>query len=49
MEKKDCCCTAVRSVSTLNIQYAHRFYGFGGENGVCPKCGYRKADGICRT
>ena len=31
MEKKDCCCTAVRSVSTLNIQYAHRFYGFGGE------------------
>ena len=31
MEKKNCCCTTIRAVSCLNIQYAHRFYGFGGE------------------
>ena len=26
-----CCCKTIRSISHLNIQYAHRFYGFKGE------------------
>lgn len=26
-----CCCKAIRSIAHLNIQYAHRFYGFRGE------------------
>ena len=43
----------MRSITTLDLQYAHRFYGFTercplcgialNENGVCPKCGYKKA------
>ena len=31
MEKKTCCCKTIRAVTQLSIQYAHRFYGFGGE------------------
>ena len=26
-----CCCKTIRSIAHLNIQYAHRFYGFKGE------------------
>ena len=26
-----CCCKTIRSVAHLDIQYAHRFYGFKGE------------------
>ena len=26
-----CSCKTIRSVAHLNIQYAHRFYGFKGE------------------
>lgn len=31
MEKSDCCCKTIRSIARLEIQYAHRFYGFEGE------------------
>ena len=27
----NCCCKTIRSVARLDIQYAHRFYGFKGE------------------
>ena len=27
----NCCCKTIRSVAHLDIQYAHRFYGFKGE------------------
>ena len=26
-----CCCKTIRSITHLDIQYAHRFYGFKGE------------------
>ena len=32
-ENKECCCKKIRSVAKLEIQYAHRFYGFKGEAG----------------
>lgn len=43
----------IRSITTLDLQYVHRFCGFKidhcplcsialNENGVCPKCGYKK-------
>ena len=32
-EGNDCCCKTVRSIAKLEIQYAHRFYGFKGEAG----------------
>ena len=30
-ENNECCCKKIRSVAKLEIQYAHRFYGFKGE------------------
>ena len=30
-DKKNCCCKTIRSIAHLDIQYAHRFYGFKGE------------------
>ena len=27
----NCCCKTIRAIAHLNIQYAHRFYGFKGE------------------
>ena len=34
----------MRSITTLDLQYAHRpLCGIAlNENGVCPKCGYKK-------
>ena len=31
MNDDNCCCKRIRSVAHLDIQYAHRFYGFKGE------------------
>ena len=30
-DNNNCCCKRIRSVAHLDIQYAHRFYGFKGE------------------
>ena len=30
-KKKNCACETIRSIAHLDIQYAHRFYGFKGE------------------